>query len=283
MPTFAAIESLRDQRYRRTPALQVKSIPAALDFINDVGFCFAFSPGNAELPCLWHAACGTRQPVMPEHTHHDPYISLVWEAKDVLPAQQQVYYGKIFKKRPGFIALEYFPYFYRLIANERSDDSYLQQYFDGELAASAKRILEALYENSPQVTHDLKSASGMSHPRQRYQFDQAMTELQMKMYILKIAEFYEPFTFLWELVPRRFPQVVSQAGSISPEVARRVVLQQYLENVIAVTTKQIQQLFAWPPAQVEECLEMLIAGSQLTPPTRLADKAGEWYILNSLL
>ncbi|MCI0515882.1 hypothetical protein L0128_21930, partial [candidate division KSB1 bacterium] len=89
------IELIRDRKFRRNKYLQVHSIDESLDFINDTGFCFAFSAKNSELPCLWHAACGQREPVMPEHTHHDPYVSLVWTAKDDLPARKAVYYGKV--------------------------------------------------------------------------------------------------------------------------------------------------------------------------------------------
>ena len=77
--TWDYIEQWRDRVHRRRPTLAVATKSQALKFVNDVGFCFAFKAENSELPCMWHAACGMRKPIMPEHTHHDPYISFVWE------------------------------------------------------------------------------------------------------------------------------------------------------------------------------------------------------------
>ena len=76
--TWEEIERWRDKRHRRLPRLAVITKEDALSFIDEVGFCFAFKSENSELPCLWHAACGMRDPAMPKHTHHDPAISFVW-------------------------------------------------------------------------------------------------------------------------------------------------------------------------------------------------------------
>ena len=93
--THEEIENLRDRTYHRTPSLQVRSIDDAERFINNVGFCFAFKTNKSELPSLWHAAAGEREPLYPLHVQHDPYIGLVWEAKDALAAEKKVYYGRI--------------------------------------------------------------------------------------------------------------------------------------------------------------------------------------------
>ncbi|MCK5739427.1 hypothetical protein KAH55_09605, partial [bacterium] len=205
---FAIIQQLREEQYRQRKALQVRSIPEALQFINTVGFCFAFKAPRAELPCLWHAACGEPNPVYPLHNHHDPYISLVWQAKDVLPAQSAVYYGKAIKKTPAFISLSFLPAFLCLQGISPDAESYVKYYLRGELSQAARRIMDSLTDRSPQLTRDLKMDSGMSLPELRSNFDKAMTELQMKLLILKIGEFYEPFSFLWDLIRNRFPEQV---------------------------------------------------------------------------
>lgn len=276
------IEQLRDRIYRRNYILQVKTMDQALDFINEVGFCFAFSAKNSELPCLWHAACGERSPVMPKHTHHDPYISLVWRAKDELPAKQSVYYGKVIKKRPAFISLAYFPYFYAQFGSRQNTDAYLVDFMRGELSSPARKIMDALQENSPLITRDLKLASGMSRPDQRYIFDQAMAELQMKMYILKIAEFYEPFTFLWELVPNRFPAEIAQAQKISPETARLKILKKYFHNVLIGTALQIQRLFGWSKPVVDGLLAQLLDQKFITDTNEIEGERGKWFGLPTL-
>lgn len=185
--TIEQIESLRDYIYRRTPQRQVRTVEEALEFINEVGFCFAFAARNSELPCLWHATCGERNPQWPEHTHHDPYVSLVWVAKDALAAERKIYYGKALKRRPSMISLEYFPCFYAVSGRNEKPDDYLALYMRGELSPQAKHIMDALSESSPQTTAELKMSSGLSHPRKRYAFDRAMAELQMNLYVVKFG------------------------------------------------------------------------------------------------
>jgi hypothetical protein len=272
------IESLRDRTYHRNKYLQIKSIDAALDFINAVGFCFAFSARNWELPCLWHAACGQRTPQMPRHTHHDPHIGLVWEAKDVLPAKKLVYYGKVLKKSPTFISLEFFPYFYALIAGQRGPDGYLSDFLDGTLSTAAKNILDSLNTASPQITRDLKLSSGLSHPKQRYEFDQAIAELQAKMYLLKVAEFYEPFTFLWDLVLNQFPAIAEQAAPISRKMALGKILSKYFEVVWVADVTQIQRVFGWDKNEIGGVIEELVTEGLLTAVPRAAGKFA-WHAL----
>jgi len=228
---------------------------------------------------LQHAACGERNPIMPRHTHHDPFIGLVWQAKDILPAKRLVYYGKALKKRPAFISLEYFPYFYTLFGRNQAANAYLAEYLKGELSTAAKNIMDALTENSPQITRDLKLSTGMSHPERRYQFDQAMAELQMKMYAVKIAEFYEPFTFLWDLVSNQFELEIEQTQKITFEFAQSKILKKYFENVLVSNIRQIQLLFGWPKVSIAARLQELVAADILISDVAITGKSGVWYAI----
>jgi hypothetical protein len=263
--TREQIESYRDRTYCRTRALQVRSIPAALKFVNRVGFCFAFTAQRSELPCLWHAACGERQPVYPEHTHSDPYIGLVWEAKDVLPAQRKIYYGKALKNRPSMISLTYLPFFYRLVAGQAGPDRYLRDYMRGVLSPAAKRIMEALLDRSPQVTSELKLSSGYAHPRKRTEFDRAMAELQMSLQVCKIAEFYDPFSFLWDLVSLRYLEQIDAARGVTDGEARRRILEKYFEIVGVSEQAAIVRLFQWEPGATTGTLQEMRREGVLVP------------------
>jgi len=255
--TMEKIERLRDQTFCRTPLLQLRDINDAERFVNDVGFCFAFKMNKSELPCMWHAAAGRRDPVYPLHVQHDPYFGLVWNAKDALAAEKKVYYGKALKKRPTFISLEFLPAFYRLLKRKNNAEDWLADYMRGELSAAAKRIMEAIWEQSPQVTSELKMASNMAHPSKRAIFDKAMAELQAKMYIVKIGEFYDPFTFLWEVMDRRFADEIAIAKSMSVTEAQDKILLKYFHVRWAASEKEIQRLFGWPPIELEQSLQRL--------------------------
>lgn len=250
---------MRDRTYCRTKKLQVKDIKGALNFVNKTGFCFAFTSKKSELPCLWHAACGERNPVYPEHTHSDPYIGLVWRAKDVLPGQKAIYYGKALKNRPTMISLQYFPYFYRSMDHMPDDNAYIVDYMRGNLSQSARRIMDELHKHSPQVTAELKLASGYAHPAKRAIFDKAMAELQMKMFVVKIGEFYDPFTFLWDLLSIRYKEEIEQARKITLRDARKVIIQKYFNNVWVAAIASIQRLFRWTRQDMEGIIDELVA------------------------
>ena len=275
--TWEEIEKRRDRTYCRTPLLQVKSIDEALDFVNQIGFCFAFKANNSELPCLWHAAAGERKPVYPKHSHHDPYIGLVWQAKDDLAHSKKIYYGKALKNRPSMISLEFFPYFYRLSRNSLEPDAYIADYMAGNLSSEAKRIMDAMTENSPQITSDLKIAAGFSNPKNRAAFDKAMAELQMKMYIVKIGEFYDPFTFLWDLVDRRFESELEQVKDISRQRAIEKILRQYFKTVFVAKTIDIERMFKWPKFEIEEMLKKLVNEDFIQDGFSIEDKSGQFY------
>jgi hypothetical protein len=275
--TWEEIENRRDRIYCRTPLLQVKSIDEALDFVNQIGFCFAFKANNSELPCLWHAAAGERKPVYPKHVQHDPYIGLVWQAKDDLPHSKKIYYGKALKNRPSMISLEFIPYFYRLSRSSMEPDAYLADYMAGNLSSEAKRIMDAMTENSPQITSDLKIAAGFSNPKSRSAFDKAMAELQMKMYIVKIGEFYDPFTFLWDLVDRRFESELQNVQKVSRQTAIEKILIQYFKIVLIAKAIDIERLFKWPKFEIEEMLDKLVNEDFIQDEFALEDKKGSFF------
>lgn len=256
--TDEEVERWRDRIHRRTPRLSVQTRRQALDFVNRVGFCFAFKSSHSELPCLWHAVCGRRDPVMPRHSHHDPAISFVWEMKRVLPAERLVFYGRVLKNRPTLVSLEMFPSFYALTRRTGLRDDYLHAYRAGGLSPMAKMIMDALRDSSPQVTRGLKLAVGRQNPRDRADFDRAMTELQMKMFIVKTAEHDDPFTFEWDLVPRVYPREVRRARAISPPDARAAILERYFRAQLVGTVGAISRLFRWDRQVIFQTLGTLV-------------------------
>lgn len=271
MLTWDDIENLRDWTFHRTPERQLKDIDDAERFVNETGFCFAFKMVRSELPCMWHAAAGERRPDYPVHVQHDPYIGLVWNAKDVLAAEKKAYYGKALKKRPSFISLDLFPSFYRLHKRKEGHD-YVVDYMSGRLSQDAKRIMDALMERSPLVTADLKLTSAMAHPHKRTAFDRAMAELQSKLYIVKIAEFYDPFTFLWERLDSRFADEIAAAQNLTEEAAREKIVTRYFQNVWVSESASLVRLFDWQPSDSGKILDSLLERGILIKVTVRGEK-----------
>lgn len=276
--TWEEIEALRDRTFFRRRQQQLRDLDDAENFVKTVGFCFAFKAKNSELPCMWHAAAGERNPDYPIHIQQDPHIGLVWNAKDALAAERKVYYGKALKKRPTFISLDYFPAFYRLSGPQHGAEDYAAEYMRGQLSNEAKRIMEALMQQSPMVTADLKMASRLAHPDNRPAFDKAMAELQAKLYIVKIGEFYDPFTFLWDMVERRFAEEIVRSQALTFSSARKSILQQYFKLLYVSNSILIGRLFGWETDEIDEALSSLYEQGTIQPVEIKGEKRAFWAV-----
>ncbi len=275
--TWEDLEQLRDLNYQRTPALRITSIAESERFVNRNGLVFAFKARNSELPCLWHAACGRRQPVMPEHTHHDPGISLVWRAKDELPANKKIYYGKALKKTPTMISLALFPAFYAAKGYGGRAD-YIALGDEGKLTRLARKIMGILEDSPPLTTRELKLATGHDTPALRYEFDRAVAELQDHLLLVKIAESYDPFSFIWGRLDRWLEDEVRAAREFTQREGRKAVLSQYFSRVVASTPDRIARLFGWPPDDVGDVLGELERDGRITDAITVRDARGRWLI-----
>ncbi|MDH4069502.1 MAG: hypothetical protein OEV30_03675 [Ignavibacteria bacterium] len=276
--TTEEIERWRDRVHRRTPRLAVSTERQATRFIDDVGFCFAFKSVNSELPCLWHAACGQRKPLFPEHTHTDPFLSFVWKMKQVLPAKGKAFYGRIFRKRPTMISMSFFPDFYALSQRTGHRDDYIEAYRKEGISETGKEIMDALRHSSPQVTRGLKLALGVPQGKAR-EFDKAMAELQAKFFIVKTAEHYDPFTFEWNMVDKAYPREVRKARKIDTDAARTRILSKYFENQLVSTVRSIQSVFGWKKQIIYQTMGTLMKDGIITGGITVDGKDGKYYSL----
>jgi hypothetical protein len=219
------LERHRDHHFRRSPARRVKNAREALAFIEEVGFCAAFTAGMG-VPCLREAIEGRREPPLPEHIQHDHAIMMTWRFKDEFPAKQAVYYGKIIGGRPGFVALELLPAFLRLRV---PPISYKKLYERGMLSHCGKLVMDTLSRRGAAETKALKLTTGYAQPKMRAQFDLAMKELQEKFLALKVEERYGPFTYVWDTVQHRWAEALRAARSISPREAAYQLVRRYFE------------------------------------------------------
>jgi hypothetical protein len=221
----AALEQHRDHHFRRLPSRRISGARAALGFIEESGFCSAFTPGLG-VPCLREAIEGRREPEMPEHIQHDHAIMMTWRLKDELPARGAVYYGKVIAGRPGFVALDLLPAFLRL---RITPGGYKKLYLRGMLSHCAKLVMDALTRRGAAETKALKLSSGYAQPNRRAEFDRAMKELQEKFLALKIEERYDPFTYVWDTVENRWGDALRGARGLTPAVAAYRLVRRYFE------------------------------------------------------
>jgi hypothetical protein len=142
---------------------------------------------------------------------------------------------------------------------------YLAEYEDGRMTAEAKAIYEAILENGPLDTVRLRREARMSAESAKSRFDQALVELQVGLKVLPIGVAHTGawnYAFTYELFQRWFPEVPEQARGIKRSEARRVLVQHYLDNVVAMDRKMIAKVFhvlKWTSKELDRTIATLLA------------------------
>jgi hypothetical protein len=277
-PPLQALERHRDHHFRRVHHRRISGERAALAFIEEVGFCAAFTAGMG-VPCLREAIEGMREPPLPEHIQHDRAIMMTWNIKDTLPARKAVYYGKVLGGRPGFIARELLAPFLRLRAEPRG---YRTLYERGTLSHCAKLVMDSLTRRGAAETKALKLSSGYTQAKMRGEFDRAMKELQEKFLALKVEERYDPFTYVWDTMEHRWGEALREARTLTRSEAAYRVVRRYFEVAGFGHERAVARLLAIYPALVDGAARRLERERRLRRAMRVESLIGEHSILAGL-
>jgi hypothetical protein len=149
------------------------------------------------------------------------------------------------------VSLAHFPDFYALHGPPH-DEHYLDDYEAGRLSRAAKQIMDALVADHPQTTKELKRRTHLEASRSRPIFDQAIAELQRKLYITMIEARYEPtFTYVWDLLETWLPEPVACGREILRREAVYRLIRQYLSVVSYASLTQTERVVGVPRIEVE--------------------------------
>ncbi len=247
----------------------------ALAFINEVGFCAAFTAGLG-VPCLREAIVGAREPELPEHIQHDHAIGMTWRLKDDFAARREAYYGKAIAGRPSFIARDLLGAFLRLRV---APGGYRKLYTAGMLSHCAKLVMDALVKRGAAETRALKLTSGYSQPKHRPAFDRAMKELQEKFLALKVEERYDPFTYVWDTMEHRWADAMREARELTSREAAYRIVRRYLEVAAYGSEKTIARLLAIRPDLVASASRRLEREGKIRRAVKLQNYPGQLSIL----
>jgi hypothetical protein len=275
--TAEQVKNWRDTRYRRRPHFRLRTPQQALEFINDVGFCFLFPAKGAEIPSLWEAICGETR-ALPRH-HDDRELGYAWRWKDDLPSRGLVLYGKLLRKKPMFISLELLPCFYALSENYGDLEDYLVEYEDGKLTEEAKRVYEALLQHGALPTSHLRRKAGLGGKSNAARFDRAVLELQLGLKIVKTgisdANAWK-YCYVYDLLLRRWPDLPNRAQAIATDEARRTLLLTHLRNVGVTSVNDVARLFGWEELIVTDLCDQLARTDRLLTTARVRGSLGEY-------
>ena len=270
--TKHTVTDRREVRYRRRMNLRVTKKEQAVEFVNDMGFCFLFPIQKVEMPSLWDAVAGRVMKTTNKHSGYE--IERTWGWKDEALGQRVWFYGKLLRSRATLVSLDFLPNFYALSENYGDyEHDYLDEYHMGALSAEAKTIYEALLKNGALDAIRLRRESRMSAETSKPRFEKALTELQTGLKVLPIG--IAPagawrYAFIYEILPRWLPDIPDRARSISRTEARRLILDQYIHNVIASPLASVARLFGWKLDDTQQIAAGLAAQGRVELDVKVA-------------
>ena len=153
------------------------------DFVTallDAGFSMSVGGGDgiySVLPWGWDEPPPYSTPVR-WHTGDPDTDPWEWRMR-VLEERDDVAYAKLFFKKSGFIAREWYPYF---LSARRGGLCLEDAYYGGAVSNAAKRVYDAICANGALPLHAIKQIAGLS-TEDSSKVDAALNSLQMGMYI----------------------------------------------------------------------------------------------------
>jgi hypothetical protein len=274
-----ALEAKRARSFRHLPARRIRSERAAIAFVEAVGVCSTFYRFPEGVACLWEAVVGRERPRWPRHSHHDDGIGRTWELKDSLPARRRCYYGKLLKGRPVLVALDLFPAFYALVRGGQRARDFAAEYRAGRMSATAKRLMDSFFRESPQYTRGLRADTFMLESSKTREFERAMSELQQGLWIVKTEERYEPsFSYRWDLVERWLPDQVAEGRALSRTAALDRLLARYLAGAVYSTPARMARVFSRGTKETAQAVARLARAGRVRTEVEVTGWPGTWVV-----
>ena len=275
------LNSYRAKTFRLTPFSRVRSPRAAREFINTRGFIYFWPIKGIDLPSLWMAVAGNR---VVSDKHDDPG-HITWRWKDNALGKKTWYYAKILRKKATMISLDIAPYFYALSENYGSpEEDYLLSYEEGRLSQAAKQVYEALLKEGALNTIDLRNAAKLTNAKDS-EFNKALELLQADFKILPVGVAEAgawKYAFIYEIVPRHYPDLPEQARHIGEGQARTKLMELYFNSVGAAREGDATKLFGWPKELLTRTINGLVEKRLLVESEHPTEK-GKWFAVAELI
>ncbi len=283
MPTIdlKKLNTHRTRTFNLPPSKRLASQAQALTFVKQRGFVYFWTIKGIDMPSLWTAVAGNR----PVADKHDDPGHITWRWKDNALDKKIWYYAKILRKKATMISLDIAPYFYALSENYGSpEEDYLLTYEEGRMTQASKQVYETLLNEGSMNTLDLRKAAKLSNAKDS-EFNKALEYLQSDFKILPIGVSEAgawKYSFIYEIVPRHFPDLPEQARRIGEGEARTKLLELYFESVGAAQERDAVKLFGWKRELITRAITGLVKKHVLVEAEYPKQK-GTWLVLSKLV
>ncbi len=203
---------------------RIKNHRELTDFINQIGF----------LPLFKNEIDGfsVEEITSASSWWSDPPQEDPWSWREVIAAEGEIAYGKLFNNKAGFVSKEWYPYFASFRRDGYDFDS---RYEDGLASMRAKKIIDVLTLCEQLPSNELKLAAGFGKGGEKG-YEGALSQLQMQTYITvrsfqrrrnkKNEEFGWPVA-IYSLSEKLYGEEhVRSAYSIGSSEAKKIVIEQ---------------------------------------------------------
>jgi hypothetical protein len=182
------------------------------------------------------------------------------------------------------LSLQVAPCFYALSENYGSpEEDYLVTYEEGRMTQAAKQVYETLLNEGAMNTIDLRRAAKLANAKDS-EFNKAIEYLQSDFKVLPVGVSDAgawKYSFIYEIVPRHFPELPEKARRIGENEARSKLIALYFESVGAAQEKDAVKLFGWKKDSVTKAIVGLVENRTLVEAEHPKQK-GKWYTLRKL-
>jgi hypothetical protein len=275
------LKAHRARTFNLKPLKPLSTSAQALKFVNARGFIYFWPIQGIDLPSLWTAVAGNR----PVPDAHDDPGHITWRWKDDALGKKIWYYGKVLRRKATMISLEVAPYFYALSENYGSpEEDYLIAYEEGRLTQAAKQVYEVILNEGALNTIDLRRAARLGNAKES-EFNRALENLQADFKILPvgIAEAGAwRYSFIYEVVPRYFPELPEQARKISEASARLKITELYFQSVGAAQARDVNKLFGWGIELTTRTISRLVE-TRILKHAEHPRHGKDWFALKGLI
>ncbi len=275
------LQAHRRRTFGLPPAKPIATPAQALTFVRERGFVYFWPIRGVDLPSLWVAVAGDR----PVAAAHDDPGHITWRWKDDALGKKIWYYAKVLRRKATIISLEIVPYFYALSENYGSpEEDYLLAYEEGRLTQAARQVYEALLKEGPLNTLELRQAARLGNAKES-EFNKALETLQADFKILPVGVDEAgawKYAFVYEIVPRHYPDLPTQAREIGEAEARQKLAELYLRMVGVGQERDLVKLFGWPLEIATRTLQGLVRKGIVQESVTRPDRSGLWFALPQL-
>jgi hypothetical protein len=211
----------------------------ALAFVDACGFCTAGPVPGVDLPNLADAL----------NTSSFSVWYSAWAWKDDLHFERQLYYARLIRGQPTFVAVDYLPDFIAALAGrgleiERDPE---RLYQDGRLSREAFLLYQYLVDHPAQPSRELRARTGLRHSG--LAAERGLLELQRRFLISKVdltGRTRGTYSYIWDLAERFWPAAFDEARGTSPAVARGRIRERLQAFGVASTPALEARLVLWP-------------------------------------